>query len=149
MFVKINGERYYLWRAVDHEGEILESYVTKKCNKSAAWAFLKQGLKRHGRSETIVTDGLKSYPAAMRELGNLDRREMGRWLGNRAENSHLPFRRRDQAMLRFRRMKSLQKFASVHASFHNHFNSERHLVDRQTYTLRRSAALAEWQFLVA
>jgi len=149
VFVKINGERHYMWRAVDHEGEILESYVTKKRDKSAALAFLKRALKRHGRADKIVTDGLRSYPAAMRELGNLDRREMGRWLNNRAENSHLPFRRRERAMQRFRQMKSLQKFASVHASFHNHFNQERHLVDRQTYRTRRSAALAEWQSLVA
>ena len=97
----------------------------------------------------IVTDGLRSYPAAMRTRGNLDRRERGRWLNNQAENSHLPFRRRERAMLQFRRMKSLQKFASVHASLHNHFNSERHLVDRQTYKLRRSVALAEWQSLAA
>ena len=83
----------------------------------------------------------------MRDIGNLDRREMGRWLNNRAENSHLPFRRRARAMLRFRRIKSLQKFASVHASLHNHFNSQRHLVDRETYKARRSAALAEWQSL--
>jgi putative transposase len=138
-----------LWRAVDHEGEVLESYVTKRRDKSAALCFLKKALKRHGRAETIVTDGLKSYPAAMRKLGNLDRREMGRWLNNRAENSHLPFRRRERAMQRFRQMKSLQKFASVHADLHNHFNSERHLVDRQTYKFRRLAALAEWQFLAA
>ena len=149
LFVKINGERHYLWRAVDHEGEILESYVTKKRDKVAALAFLKKALKRHGRAETIVTDGLRSYPAAMRKLGNLDRREMGRWKNNRAENSHLPFRRRERAMLRFRRMKSLQKFVSVHASFHNHFNQHRNLVDRQTYKLRRSAALADWQSLAA
>jgi putative transposase len=146
---KINGERHYLWRAVDHEGEILESYVTKKRNKVAALAFIKKALKRHGWAEKIVTDGLRSYPAAMRELGNLDRREMGRWKNNRAENSHLPFRRRERAMLRFRRMNTLQKFVSVHASFHNHFNSERHLVDRQTYRTRRSAALAEWQSIAA
>ena len=149
MYVKLNGEMVYLWRAVDHEGEVLESYVTKKRDKAAALAFLKKALKRHGRAESIVTDGMRSYPAAMRELGNLDRREVGRWLNNRAENSHLPFRRRERAMQRFRRMKSLQKFASVHASFHNHFSQERHLVDRQTYKLRRSAALAEWQSLVA
>jgi putative transposase len=85
----------------------------------------------------------------MRKLGNLERREMGRWLNNRAENSHLPFRRRERAMQRFRRMKSLQKFASVHANIHNHFNQDRHLIDRQTYKLRRSAALAEWQSLMA
>lgn len=81
----------------------------------------------------------------MRELGNWDRREVGRHLNNRVENSHLPFRRRERAMLRFRQMKSLQKFASVHANFHNHFNQERHLIDRKTYKERRSDALAEWQ----
>jgi len=149
VFVKINGERYYLWRAVDHEVEVLESYVTRKRDKSAALRFLEKTRKRHGRTETIVTDGLRSYPAAMRALGNLDRRETGRWKNNRAENSHLPFRRRERAMSRFRRMKSLQKFASVHASLHNHFSQERHLVDRQTYKIRRSAALAEWQSLMA
>ena len=147
VFVKINGERHYLWRAVDQEGEILESYVTKKRDKSAALAFMKKALKRHGRPEKIVTDGLRSYPAAMRELGNVERREMGRWLNNRVENSHLPFRRRERAMLRFRRMKTLQKFASVHANIANHFSLERHLVDRQTYKQRRYAALAEWQAL--
>ena len=149
VFVKINGETHYLWRAVDHEGEILESYVTKKRDKAAALRFLKKALKHHGKAEVIVTDGLRSYPAAMCDLGIEDHREMGRWLNNRAENSHLPFRRRERAMLRFRQMKSLQKFASVHANVHNHFNSERHLVDRQTYKAARSTALAEWQNLVA
>lgn len=149
VFVKINGETHYLWRAVDHEGEILESYVTKKRDKKAALRFFKKALKRHGRAEAIVTDGLQSYPAAMRELGNLERREVGRWLNNRAENSHLPFRRRERAMLRFRQMKSLQKFASVHANVHNHFNQDHHLIDRQTYKENRSAALAEWQKLMA
>jgi len=86
-------------------------------------------------------------PAAMRELGNLNRREMGRWLNNRVANSHLQFRRRERAMLRFRRMKSLQKFVSVHAGLHNHFNQERHLIDCQTFKLRRSATLAVWQSL--
>jgi putative transposase len=149
VYVKINGETHYLWRAVDHEGEVLESYITKTRDKAAALRFMKKALKRHSPAEAIVTDGLRSYPAAMRELGNLDRREMGRWKNNRVENSHLPFRRRERAMLRFRQMKTLQKFASVHTSLHNHFNSEGHLIDRQTYKLRRSAALAEWQRLMA
>ena len=92
MYVKLNGEMVYLWRAVDHEGEVLESFVTKKRDKSEALRFMKKALKRHGKTETIVTDCLKSYPAAMKELGNQERREMGRWLKNRAENSHLPFR---------------------------------------------------------
>ncbi len=149
VFVKINGETHYLRRAVGHEGEILESYVTKTHDKKAALRFMKKALKRHGPVEKIVTDGLKSYPAAMRDLGNVERQEMGRWKNNHVENSHLPFRRRERAMLRFRQMKSLQKFASVHANVHNHFNSQRHLIDRQTYKTARSAALTEWQNLMA
>ena len=149
MYVKINGEMHYLWRAVDHEGEILESFVTKTRDKAAALAFMKKALKRHGSPEAITTDGLRSYAAAMTELGNTDKQEVRRWANNRVENSHLSFRRRERAMLRFRRMGCLQKFASVHANVHNHFNSERHLVDRQTYKPRRSAALAEWQIVVA
>jgi putative transposase len=149
MYVKLGGEMVYLWRAVDQEGEILESYVTKTRDKDAALRFMKKTLKRHGMVETITTDGLRSYKAAMTELGNAEKQEVGRWANNRVENSHLSFRRRERAMTRFRRMKSLQKFASVHANVHNHFNQERHLVDRQTYKERRSAALAEWQSLVA
>ena len=149
VFVKINGETHYLWRAVDHEGEILESYVTKKRDKSAALRFFKKTLKRHGSPVQIVTDGLKSYPAAMNDLGIEDRRKMGRWLNNRVENSHLPLRRKERVMLRFQQMKTLQKFASVHANVYNHFNSDRHLTDRQTYKANRSVALAEWQTLLA
>ena len=148
MYVKINGETHYLWRAVDHEGEILESFVTKDRDKAAALKFMKKALKRYGSPEAITTDGLRSYKAAMSELGNCDKQEIGRWANNRVENSHLSFRRRERSMLRFRRMKTLQKFASVHANVHNHFNSERHLIDRQTYKARRSAALAEWQQLM-
>jgi putative transposase len=88
-YVKINGEMHYLWRAVAQKGEILQSYVTKKPDKTAALVFLKKALKRHGSAEAIVTDGLRSYPAAIRDLGNLERCEMGRWLNNRAENSYL------------------------------------------------------------
>lgn len=109
---------------------------------------MKKALKRHGSPEAITTDGLRSYRAAMNELGNADKQEVGRWANNRVENSHLSFRRRERAMLRFRRMKSLQKFASIHAYIHNHFNLERHLVDRQTYKAHRSAALVEWQSLM-
>ena len=139
----------YLWRAVDHEGEILESYITKTRDKDAALTFMKKALKRHGRPETITTDGLRSYGAAMKELGNADKQEVRRWANNRVENSHLSFRRRERTMLRFGRMKTLQKFASVHANVHNYFNLERHLVDRLTYKARRSAALVEWQILAS
>ena len=145
VYVKINGEMHYLWWVVDHEGEVLESFATEDRDKAAELKFMKKIMKRHGCAETITTDGLRSYRAAMKELNIEDRQEVGRWANNRAENSHQPFRRRERAMLRFRRMKTLQQFASVHASFHNHFNQERHLVSRQTYKDRRSAALAEWR----
>jgi putative transposase len=115
VFFKINGVTHYLWRAVNHEGEVLESVVTKARDRKAALKLLKKSMKRHGRPENIVTDRLRSYGAALKDLGRGDDREMGRWLNNRAENSHLPFRRRERAMLRFRRMRTLQKFASVHA----------------------------------
>jgi putative transposase len=140
---------HYLWRAVDHEGEVLESFVSKTRDKAAALAFIKKALKRHGSPRAITTDGLRSYKAAMKEIGNVEKQEIGRWANNRAENSHQPFRRRERAMSRFRRMKTLQKFAAVHASFHNHFNQERKLVSRDLYKERRSAALAEWQSLMA
>ncbi len=97
----------------------------------------------------FVTDCLRSYGAALRELGIGDRQETGRWANNRAENSHLPFRRRERAMLRFRRMRTLQKFASVHASVFNHFNQERSLSSRQIFKQNRAAALAEWRDLCA
>ena len=105
MYVKLNGEMVYLWRAVDHEGEILESYVTKSRDKDAALTFMKKALKRHGSPAVITTDGLRSYGAVMAQLGNSEKREVGRWANNRVENSHLPFRRRERAMLRFRQMK--------------------------------------------
>ena len=149
VYVKINGELHYLWRVVDHKGEVLESFVTKTRDKAAALRFMKKAPKRHGRPEAITTDGLGSYKAAMRELGNVDKQEIGRWANNRCENAHLAFRRRERAMLRFRQMKSLQKFASVHANLHNHFNQERHLVSRDIFRERRSAALAEWRSVLA
>jgi len=149
VFVKINGETHYLWRAVDHEGEVLESYVTKRRDRKAALKFLKKTMKRYGRPHVIVTDLLRSYGAAMKVIGNVDRQETGRWLNNRAENSHLPFRRRERAMLRFRRTRTLQKFVSVQASVHNHFNQERHLYSRANFKLNRAAALTEWRQLGA
>jgi putative transposase len=143
VYVKVGGEMRYLWRAVDHEGEVLESFVTVERDKVAALRFIKKAMKRHGRPKAIVTDGLRSCGAALKEIGNADRQEVGRWLNNRAENSHQPLRRRERAMPRFRRMKTLQKFASVHGSVHNHSSQER--ISRQLYKERRSAALAEWR----
>ena len=147
VFVKINGETHYLWRAVDHEGEVLESYVTKRQDRKAALKFIRKSMKRYGNPAVIVTDKLRSYGAAMKVIGNASRQETGRWQNNRAENSHLPFRRRERAMLRFQQMRSLQKFVAVHSSIHNHFNQERHLYSRTNFKLNRAAALAEWRQL--
>jgi len=149
VFVKINGETHYLWRAVDHEGEVLESFVTKRRDRKAALKFLRKTMKRHGNPHIFVTNKLRSYGAAMKAIGNADKQETGRWLNNRAENSHQPFRRRERAMLRFRRMRTLQKFVAVHASVHNHFNQERHLYSRSNFKLNRTAALAEWRCICA
>ena len=149
VFVRVNGEIHYLWRAVDHEGEVLEVFATKRRDSRAAPRFLKRAMKRYGRPMMIVTDRLKSYRAAMNVIGNAAAQTCGRWLNNRAENSHQPFRRREGAMARFRDIKTLQKFAATHASIHNHFNQERHLYNRENFKLNRSAALAEWRQLAA
>nr|WP_291896731.1 DDE-type integrase/transposase/recombinase [Maricaulis sp.] len=121
----MNGELLYLWRAVDHEGEVLEAFVTKRRDRKAVLKFLRKAMKRYGAPERVVTDKLPSYRAALRELGIASRQETGRWLNNRAENSHQPLRRREKIMNRFRSTRSLQKFAAVQSSIHNHFNLER------------------------
>ena len=104
-------------------------------------------MKRHGNPHSLVTHKLRSYGAAMKVVGNADKQETGRWLNNLADNSHQPFRRRERAMIRFRRMRTLQKFVSAHSSVHNHFNRERHLYSRENFKLNRAAALAEWRQL--
>ncbi len=106
-------------------------------------------MKRYGQAKAIVTDRLGSYGAAMKAMGIVERQECGRWLNNRAENSHQPFRRREGAMARFRDVKTLQKFAAAHASIHNHFNQDLHLTRRYIFKQMRSAALAEWRELMA
>jgi putative transposase len=149
VFVRINGETHYLWRAVGHEGEVLEVFATKRRDRRAALQFLKRAMKRYGQPSVIVTDRLQSYRAAMNVIGNAADQECGRWLNNRAENSHQPFRRREGAMSKFRGIKTLQKFAAVHASTFNHFNLDRHLNSRSIFKQNRSAALAEWRQLAA
>ena len=93
VFVRINGKTHYLWRAVDHEGEVLEVYATKRRNRTAALQFLRRTMKRYGQPRVIFTDRLRSHRAAMNMIGNAADQECGRWLNNRVENSHQPFRR--------------------------------------------------------
>src|SRR6185437_9691286 len=128
MYVKINGEMHYLWRAVDHEGEVLESFATKARDKAVALKFMKNLMKRHGTAKGTTTDGLRSYRAAMNELDNAEKHVVG-----------------PRAMNRFRRMKTPQKFSAVHASVHNLFNQERHLIERSSYKERHSQAFSEWR----
>ena len=100
-------------------------------------------MTHHGRPHILVTDKLRSYGAAMKDIGNSARQEIDCWLDNRAENPHLPFRRRERAMQRFRSMRSLQKFVAVHAFVCNHFNQERALYSRDNFKLNRAATLSE------
>jgi len=143
VFVRINGETHYLWRAVDHEGEVLEVFATKRRNRKAALKFLKRAMKRYGRPQSIVTYRPRSYRSAMKIIGDAADQICDRWLNNCAKNSHQPFRRREGAMARFRDIKALQKFASTHASIHNHFNQDRHLNRRDIFKQNSSTALAE------
>jgi len=145
VFVKINGELYYLWRAVDQEGTVLDCYVTKRRNKKAALKVLKKLMSRHGRPNEIVTDKLPSYKAALKDLGGINLQNTQQYKNNQVENSHLHFRRRERSMNRFRLMQSLQKFTSIQATFLNHFNHQRHLETRQTFKNLRQNSLDIWQ----
>jgi putative transposase len=127
---------------------VLETYVTKKRDKAAALNFLRKAMKRHGNPEVVVTDKCPSYHAAMKVIGNEERQETSRHSIDRAENSHQPFRRRERAMTRFRRMRSLQKFASVHSSVHNHCNYQRSIERRAGFKSLRDTALREWRELL-
>lgn len=115
VFVRINDEMHYLWRAVGHEGEVLEVFATKRYDDKAALKLLKPAMKRHNRPKVIVIDWLRSYRAALKITGNATKQECGSWLNNRVENTDQPFRRREDTMSEFRDVKTLQKFASAYA----------------------------------
>ena len=145
VFVKINGVPHYLWRAVDHEAEVSEAHLSKTRDREAALKFLRKTIERRGRAHVFIPDKLRFYGAALKDLGLPDDRENCRWRNNRAENSHQSFRRRERAMLRSRRMRSLQKFVAVHSSIHNLFNAQRALTSRDIFKASRTAALTEWR----
>ena len=145
VFVRINGETHYLWRGVDHEGEVLQVFATKRRDRRAKLKFVKRAMKRYGRPASMVTDRLRSYGAAMNVIGNAGTQTCGRWLNNRAEYSHQPFRWREGAMATFRDVKTLQKFASVRAPIHHHLNHESHLNGRDIFKQDRAHPLAEWR----
>lgn len=149
VFVKINGETHYLWRAVDHEGTILDCYVSKRRNKKAALKVLKKLVSRHEKPKEIVTDKLPSYGAALKELNMTHLQKTEQYKNNQVENSHLHFRRRERGMNKFRLMRSLQKFTAIHSSFLNHFNHQRHLESRQTFKNLRQSSIDSWKEVCA
>ena len=146
MVVRINGVRMFMWRAVDKEGEVLDVLVQKRRNKVAALKLLRKLLKSQGYvPEEIVTDGLASYRAALRDLGCQHLHKPGRLRdNNRVENSHLPVRRRERKMQRFKSQGQAQRFVSTHSAIYNTFNIQRHLINRNTMRQLRTSAIEEW-----
>src|SRR5450756_1110892 len=150
VYLKIDGRLVYLWRAVDSEGEVLDVLVQTRRNKATALKLMRKLLKKFGfLPDKIVTDDLRSYGAAARELGISDRHERGRWRNNRAENSHQPTRRRERKMQGFKSVGSAQRFLSSHAATYNTFNVQRHLTSARTHRAFRASALQTWYEVVA
>jgi putative transposase len=150
MVVRIAGKRMYLWRAVDHEGEVLDMLVQRRRDKRAALRLMRKLLKKQGFTpKLLTTDKLGSYGAAFRHLHLTCPHEQGLRKNNRAENSHQAVRRREHKMQRFKSARSAQRFLSVHAAVHNTFNLQRHLVSRATLRTFRAEAAAQWQDAVA
>ena len=150
VYLKIDGRTVYLWRAVDAEGEVLDVLVQAKRKKHAALKLMRKLLRKYAFvPERLVTDDLRSYSAAVRDLGIERRHERGRWRNNRAENSHQPTRRRERKMQRFKSPGSAQKFLSTHAVVYNTFNVQRHLLSAQTHRVLRAAAMTAWRTAVA
>jgi putative transposase len=145
MVVSISGQRMYLWRAVDSEGEVLDMLVQRGRDKAAAMKLLRKLLKRNALPpHVIVTDKLRSYGAALRELGFTGRHDQGLLANNRAENSHQPLRRRERKMQGFKSARSAQRFVSTHAAVYNTFNAQRHLISRPTLRRFRAEAMETW-----
>src|SRR6266705_1376695 len=150
MVVRIAGKRLYLWRAVDHEGEVLDMLVQRWRDKRAALRLMRKLLRKQGFApKLLTTDKLGSYGSAFRHLRLTCPHEQGIRKNNRAENSHQVVRRRERTMQRFKSARSAQRFLSIHAAVHNTFNLQRHLVSRSTLRTFRAEAAAQWQDAVA
>src|SRR5476649_2390036 len=150
VYLKIAGRMAYLWRAVDAEGEVLDVLVQSRRNKHAALKLMRNLLKKYGFApDRLITDDLRSYGAAARDLGIESRHERGRWKNNRAENSHQPTRRRERKMQRLKSPRAAQKFLSTHSAVYNTVNVQRHLVSARTHRTFRASAMSVWRKVVA
>ena len=150
VFVKINGKQHYLWRAVDQDGEVVDVYLQAERNGAAAKRFFKRLLRSAGgEPRKIVTDKLRSYPVAHREVMPEVIHVMDRYANNRAEQSHEATRVRERGMRRFKSMVQVQRFVSAHAAVSNLFNLGRHLVRAEQYRNLRTSAFSEWRRAVA
>jgi transposase-like protein len=150
MVVRIAGKHMYLWRAVDHEGEVLDMLVQRRRDKRAAVRLMRKLLRKQGFAPKLLTrDKLGSYGSAFRQLRLTCHHEQGLRKNNRAENSHQPVRRRERKMQRFKSAGSAQRFLSIHAAVHNTFNLQRHLISRSTLRTFRAEAAAQWRSAVA
>jgi len=150
MVIVIRGQKFYLWRAVDSEGEVLDFLVQSRRNTKAAARLMRKLLKKTGITPSImVTDKLGSYGAAKTKLGLSAVHEQGLRKNNRCENSHLPVRRRERKMQRFKSPGSAQRFLNVHASVYNHFTTDRHLATRPTMKELRAQASRQWRNVAA
>ena len=150
VFVKIDGKQHYLWRAVDQDGEIVDVFLQARRNAKAAKRFFKRLLKSHGTEpRKIVTDKLRSYGVAHRELIPDTIHDTTQYANNRAELSHQPTRVRERGMRRFKSAQQAQRFLSAHSAVYNLFNLGRHLVSSRIYKLFRLRAFVYWKCAVA
>ncbi len=149
VFIKIDGKQHYLWRAVDQDGEVIDVYLQKRRDGAAAKRFFKRLLKTHrDEPRKIVTDKLRSYGVAHRELIPDTIHDTSQYANNRAELSHQPTRVRERGMRRFKSIIQAQRFLDIHAAVYNLFNPGRHLVSAAHYRLFRMRAFASWQCAV-
>ncbi len=150
VFVKIDGKQHYLWLAVDQDGEVVDVFLQKRRDSVAAKRFFKRLLKKNsGEPRKIVTDKLRSYDVAHRELIPESIHDNSQYANNRAELSHQSTRVRERGMRKFKSMKQAQRFLGIHATVYNLFNLGRHLVSAKIYRLLRLRAFASWEIVVA
>lgn len=146
VFIKIDGKQRYLWRAVDQDGEVVAVFLQNRRDAKAAKRFFNRMLKKHkGEPRKIVTDKLRSYGVAHRELIPETIHNMEKYANNRAELSHQPTRVRERGMRKFKSVKQAQRFLNTHAAVYNLFNLGRHLVSAETYRYFRLRSFASWK----